>query len=350
VPMSHPDPDTAPMARIPADVDREDRLLGPFTARQTAMLAAAAVVLYVLYEATRRLPPLVFPVLAVPLAACALVLAVGRRDGVSLDRFALAAWRQSRSPRRLAAMGDLPPSMAGPGTHRAGGPAPLRLPVRAITEMSGAGVLDLGRDGVAALAACSTVNFALRSGAEQQALTGAAGRWLNSLTGPVQVVIRAGRVDLSAAIGVIDRNEPYLPHPAVRSAAVDHATFLADLERGRGLLARQVILAAREPAHVVGRSRRAVTASGEGAAAQAAGRAVRRLHEAAGALAGAGVTVQILDAAQATAVLAAACDPQATRLGGRLAPPGQAVTATALPGSPPGPLEEWPGSDERGWG
>jgi len=349
VPMSHLDPDTAPVARIPADVDREDRLLGPFTARQTAMLAAAAVVLYVLYEATRRLPPLVFPVLAVPLAACALVLAVGRRDGLPLDRLALAAWRQSRSPRRLAAMGGPVAAAAGPGARRAGGPAPLRLPVRAITETGGAGILDLGRDGTAALAACSTVNFALRSGAEQQALTGAAGRWLNSLTGPVQIVIRAGRVDLSAAIGVIARNEPYLPHPAVRAAAADHAAFLAGLERGPGLLARQVILVAREPALVTSRPRRAAPAAG--AASQAAGRAVRRLHEAAGALAGAGVTVQVLDAARATAVLAAACDPQATRLAARLAPPGQAVTA-ALPGGPPDypdPGPAWPGDDAREW-
>lgn len=344
--MSHPDPDTTPMARIPADVDREDRLLGPFTARQTAMLAGAAVVLYVLYEATRHLPPLVFPVLAVPLAAGALVLAVGRRDGVSLDRFALAAWRQSRSPRRLAA-GGIPAAAAPLGTRRAGGPAPLRLPVQVIAEAGGTGILDLGRDGMTALAACSTVNFALRSGAEQQALTGAAGRWLNSLTGPVQIVIRAGRIDLSAAIGAISRNEPYLPHPAVRAAAADHAAFLSDLEHGRGLLARQVILAAREPAPAVPRSRR--SAPPAAVAAPAAGRAVRRLHEAADALAGAGVTVQALDAAQATAVLAAACDPQATRLAARLAPPGRAVTAATPPGSPPGPSQAWPGTGEWEW-
>lgn len=349
--MSHPDLDTAPMARIPADVDREDRLLGPFTARQTAMLAAAVVVLYVLYEATRHLPPLVFPVLAVPLAACSLVLAVGRRDGVPLDRFALAAWRQSRSPRRLAAAGDLP-AATGAGTGRAGGPAPLRLPVRAITDAGGTGIFDLGRDGVTALAACSTVNFALRSGTEQQALISAAGRWLNSLAGPVQIVIRAGRVDLSAAIGAIDRNQPYLPHPAVQAAAADHAEFLAGLERGRGLLARQVILAAREPVPVTGRSRRTTPVSGM--AAQAAARATRRLHEAAGALIGAGVTVQVLDAAQATAVLAAASDPQAIRLAARLAPPGQAVTA--LSASAPRPPEtwpatdgQWPGSGDQGW-
>jgi hypothetical protein len=43
----------------------------------------------------------------------------------------------------------------------------------------------------------STVNFALRSPAEQDALAAAYGRWLNSLTGPAQVLIRARRADLT---------------------------------------------------------------------------------------------------------------------------------------------------------
>jgi hypothetical protein len=47
------------------------------------------------------------------------------------------------------------------------------------------GVIGLGSAG-AAVAAVSTVNFALRSPGEQDALTAAYGRWLNSLTGPVQ--------------------------------------------------------------------------------------------------------------------------------------------------------------------
>ena len=40
--------------RIPADVEREDRILAGLTARQLAILAVPAVVLWVAYEATRR--------------------------------------------------------------------------------------------------------------------------------------------------------------------------------------------------------------------------------------------------------------------------------------------------------
>jgi hypothetical protein len=61
------------------------------------------------------------------------------------------------------------------------------------------GVIGLGGAGAAA-AAVSTVNFALRSPEEQDARAAAYDWWLNSLTGPVQILIRAGRADLSAAV------------------------------------------------------------------------------------------------------------------------------------------------------
>src|SRR6266700_3212461 len=78
--------------RIPADVDREDRLLADLTARQVAILATAAAVLWLAFMATRHLvPPAVFAGAA----------ALGRRDGLSLDRLALAAVHQARGPRRL---------------------------------------------------------------------------------------------------------------------------------------------------------------------------------------------------------------------------------------------------------
>jgi hypothetical protein len=48
------------------------------------------------------------------------------------------------------------------------------------------------------------------------------GRWLNSLTGPVQVVIRAGRADLSAAVTALRESAGGLPHPALEHAALEH--------------------------------------------------------------------------------------------------------------------------------
>ena len=104
------------------------------------------------------------------------------------------------------------------------------------------GVIGLGSAGAAAVAAVSTVNFALRSPAEQDALAAAYGRWLNSLTGPVQVLVRAGRADLSAAVAALRDTAPALPHPALEQAALEHAGFLEDLAADRDVLTRQALL------------------------------------------------------------------------------------------------------------
>ena len=87
--------------RIPADVERPDALLGGLSARQLAILATAAVAIWAVWSLTRRVLPLpVFAALASPLAAGAVALALGRRDGLSADRYALAAWHYLRSPGR----------------------------------------------------------------------------------------------------------------------------------------------------------------------------------------------------------------------------------------------------------
>jgi hypothetical protein len=73
------------------------------------------------------------------------------------------------------------------------------------------------------------------------------GRWLNSLRSPVQIVIRAQRVDLSGMAARVREAAPALPHPALEAAALDHAGFLGQLAAGQDLLARQVLIAVREP-------------------------------------------------------------------------------------------------------
>src|SRR5690349_14316540 len=90
--------------RIPADVDREDRVIGPLTARQLLILAVAGIVLYGAYALTREFVPLVaFLVVAVPIGVTAAFLALGQRDGVPLDRLVLAALRQRMSPQHRVA-------------------------------------------------------------------------------------------------------------------------------------------------------------------------------------------------------------------------------------------------------
>ncbi|WP_079031968.1 hypothetical protein [Streptomyces specialis] len=184
-------------------------------------------------------------------------------------------------------------------------------------------MIDLGRDGMALVAVCSTVNFALRTPTEQEVLVAAFGRYLHSLTAPVQIVVRAERLDVSAQIAELQENAPHLPHPALEHAALEHADYLEQLRQSSTLLRRQVLLVIREPlrstapaeldfggprrARHGGRNRQAEADDAARRAAEA--RLARRAEEASELLGPVGITVTALDAGQATAVLAAACNP-----------------------------------------
>ena len=296
--------------RIPANADRPDTVLAGLTARQLAILAPAAAGLWVAYLATRHVLPLeVFAALAAPVAVAAAVLAFARRDGLGADRLALAAARQALGPRRLvtAPEGVRPPP-AWAGIEAGSVPRALRLPARRIGDD---GILDLGSDGAALICRASAAGFALRTPAEQHALVGAFARYLNGLSGPIQIVATAEPVDLSALVADLRAGAGGLAHPALEAAARDHASFLAALDAQGVLLARQVLVVLREPA---------------GEAATAAARLQRAAGEAAAALAGAGVSLVSLDGPAAAAVLSAAADPFGAPRPAGLSAPGAVVT------------------------
>ncbi|WP_216215725.1 PrgI family protein [Amycolatopsis aidingensis] len=379
--------------RIPADVDREDRVLVNLTARQLAILAVTGLVLHGAWTLTRSVVPLpVFLIVAIPIGVTAVVLALGQRDGISLDRLLLAAIRQRLQPRHRVAAPEGVRAAPEWLTHHATttsdtptagesevSPAALRLPAEGVTE---AGVVDLGTDGVAMVAVASTVNFALRTPGEQEALVAAFGRYLHSISAPVQVLIRAERLDLTRQISDLREAAPGLPHPMLEAAAREHAQYLDQLRHSTDLLRRQVLLVLREPVRATGptdglggpsplaalRARRYRAQAGEvteAARRSAETRLVRRLGEATELLSPAGITITPLDAGQATAVLATACNPDS------LIPPSaglagadEVITTAADPDNdPPGQhratarqhepdttpaataLEDWEGSD-----
>lgn len=302
--------------KIHADVERADRLIANLTAHQLAILGVAGLLVWGLYGTAGPLLPLpVFGAIAVPIIGVAAALALVQRDGVALDQLLLAAWRQSRRPRRMVYLPEGAPETPAWAPPADPAPAPLWLPVQAVRRD---GTIDLGTDGVAAIVSCSTVSFALRTNEEQQALTAAFGRWLNSLTGPVQIVISAESVNLAPSIERLRRDASALPHPALEKAALDHAAFLAHLDASRDLLRRRVLLVLREP----------YDKDTHGAA----GRVLRRAEDACRALSAASVEARVLTANEATAALASAIDPGC--------PPGmtgQAATdeiITARGGSP----------------
>ena len=101
------DADYGLQARVPADIDAPDRVLYSLTARQVAILAATGALLWAAYHVlTPLVPPAVVGIAAVPVAAVAAGLALGRRDGISMDRWVAAALATARAPRLLVAAGQ----------------------------------------------------------------------------------------------------------------------------------------------------------------------------------------------------------------------------------------------------
>ena len=286
----------APMrARVPANVERKDSILFGFTFRQVVILTIAALIIYAAWTALARVVhPLAFLVGAIPVAGFAFVLAVGRRNGISLDAWLAHAIRHRSAPHRLVPTNDaIGPAPAWVQTTTGRGdklplPAPLRLPAKGITAD---GLVDLGPDGTTALVAASTVAFGLRTPGEQNGLVAGFGRWLNSLDAPVQILVRAERVDLTAVADRIHAQAPSLPHPALEEAALSHAAFLDELAAQRELLHRQVTIAVRDR--------------------RGTGHTIHRASEAVRALAACEVTATVLDAPDAAATLAACLDPTA---------------------------------------
>lgn len=322
--------------RIPADVDRDDRILANLTARQVLILAGTGLVLYGLWSLTRSVvPAAAFLAVATPVGAAVAALVLVQRDGLSLDRLLVAAVRQRLSSRhRVAApegiraapewLTSRAHSSEYPG-HAAGvSPSPLRLPVQGVTDT---GMIDLGADGVAAVLAVSTINFQLRTPAEQDTLVAGFARYLHSLTAPIQILIHTTRLDLSGQITDLQQAAGGLPHPALESAAREHADYLTQLGATTTLLGRQVLLVVREPlrttsdsssvgaraalAGLLGRRRAATRAEPVSAATRQAAesRLAHRLLEASDLLTATGLTVAALDTSAATTVLATACNP-----------------------------------------
>ncbi|MFF0458507.1 PrgI family mobile element protein [Nocardia africana] len=320
--------------RIPSDVERPDRIVGPFTARQLGLLAGTGLVLLLAWAATRAVVPItVFAGLAAPVAAVATAIVLTTRDGLSGDQLLLAALRHLARDRHLIAAhpGDehngTPPRWL---TDRAHGPLPpaarpitseaAALP-RSVTPGSGGlGVVDLGEDGIAVIAAATTINLVLRTPAEQAGLVAALGNYLQSLSGHgVQILLRSVRQDVTGRISDL-RLAAREMSPELADYARDHAQHLAELADDDSAAQRQVLLVWREPfdpatrlaASVLGgltargRHQRRISAHARHAAET---RLAARLTDAADMLAPLGIGVRALDEDAATAVVASCTNP-----------------------------------------
>jgi hypothetical protein len=300
----------AGVVRLPADLDRPDRILVGLTARQLAILAAGGVAAWTLeglVEPVVGLPAAAG--LAAPLGLAAMALALGWRDGLPLDRLAVAGLRWWQHPRRLVAAPDgLPPAPAWAG--RPGPPlAPLEGPIRGLDP---AGVIDLGGQGWALVCQATPVNLSLRIPAEQQALLASFARLLHALTGPMQVLVRSDRADLSLLVTRLRERAAALPDPGLEQAALAHARWLEDLSGDREVRRRQLLVVFHHPP--------------SGTTTTPAAALHRQAEQAAGFLAVAGVILTPLDSAAAAQALTAATNPDGPPRPAGLALPGAIIT------------------------
>jgi hypothetical protein len=264
----------------------EDRLAWGLTARQLVILAATALVCYGVFSAgASSLPLPVAAALGAPLGLVGVVLALGRRDGLSGDRLALAAARHlTQSPWRVAPPDGL--TVALPGAPAQRGVSLLRVPVRTIRD---SGVVELADGTSALLLAASATSWSLRSEEEQAAVAEAYGKWLNSLVEPTAITVCSQRVDLGEQASAIQQAAGELPHPALRRSASAYARFLAELaNQDEGLRRREILLV------LSTRSRERETTRAE---------LERRAAETAGLLHAAGVELRWLDGTEAAVLL-----------------------------------------------
>ncbi len=323
------------IVRIPADVDRSDRLLGPFTARQLAVLATTAALLYSAWIATKTvIAPLIFVAAATPIAVVVTIAVLTRRDGLSADLLLVAAIRHRLRPRHIVTprgygtIGrEAPRWITDRATRsRPRPPAPAALTAQAVrlpesvsgNGSGGVGVIDLGTDGLAVVAVAGTLNLSLRTPAEQDSLVGQLAGWLHTLRQPVQILVRSARLDLSEHITGLHTASQQMS-PELAAAALDHADHLTDLAAAENPTHRQVLLVWREPVQGLsatrtrarlpgrGRARRALSAA---ARRGAESRLMRRMNEAADVLGPLGVSVTGLDDTQALAVLTSCTNPE----------------------------------------
>jgi hypothetical protein len=306
---------------VNADLEIPDKILGPFTARQSAILATAAVVLWLIYAGFHKLVPPMVILAAALIVGGALVTAVtAKKDGLPLDRYLLAALRHHRRGNRYITADVDEPVPAGFDR--------LEMPAAGLDE---AGVLDLGPDGAAVLIECGTVNLALRSGDEVRAALAGFGQALNALGGAFQFTVTAHRIDLAGRAEQVETGAGQLAHPALEARARAHAGLLREISGERDLIARRVLLTLREP----------------GSARHAAAGVLHRAAQAAALLTGCGITARILTAPEAGAALSAATDTSRPAPAAAQAPPGRPVRAAVQ--APQTAAWDGPGSGEYGY-
>lgn len=275
--------------RLPANIDMPDRIVAGLTFRQLVILAIDALVIWGLFLALgSSLPPAVLISMGVVMGAAGLALATSTPEGLGIEKLLLLAARFFRTPKQqVVAPEGIPESGLAPSA------APIRLPINGLTED---GYVDLGRQGRAAICRATGINLTLRSEKEQSALIEAFSRFLNSLDGPVQILVVSRPVDLKRLIGEMAEGAAALEHPALRRAAGEHIAFLKNLTGDRNARRRELLICFRSSLETP----------------EAEMQLRRRVEQAQGLLRGLGIALHPLQTEEAAACVSAVADPEQT--------------------------------------
>lgn len=134
---------------------------------------------------------------------------------------------------------------------RAGSVQTVFLGVEAVED----GVVRQAGGPYLAVLAVGSVNFALQGEVEQEATIAGFAAFLNGLSFPVQILVRALPVDVEGYLGRLERRALQLP-AGLADLARDHAAFLGRLARTRTLLERHFYLVVPVQADAAGARRR----------------------------------------------------------------------------------------------
>lgn len=288
---------------VPADLNLEDRLIGPFTARQCAILAATGTLLWIAARVLGHLVPRHIVVLALaPVALATLGLVVARPGGVPADRQAGAAARFLLGARRRA---------AAPNTVDL--PAGVKVLAPFYRTVVGAGgepgVIDLARHGHAVMITVTPACLQLADTAEAESQLVAIGQVLASQTGPFSISTVTQRMSLDQHADRAGQLAASLEAGKLSALALEQSEYLRQLATQRTVWSRRTVVTVRE--------------TGPDAAAKAAHRA----KETAALLTASGLPADVLERCEATAVLTAACDPAREQHPERQAAPVDVITA-----------------------
>ncbi|GAB3260440.1 PrgI family protein [Kineosporia babensis] len=227
-------------ARISADLDAPDRILAGLSARQLLVLSLAGAPVLLAWRHLGDQAPWQVLLGGSLMAMClAFVASLGSRDGLSLDGWVLAAVRYRLRPRRRYGRAyELSDDPGSENDYVEG--LFLPGPVQGVDER-GVIVTDDGR--CVALVACTSVPTTLSTHADDAVLAARNAQWLNSLSGPVQVLLQSRPTDLTAAALDLAGAAAGLAHPDLARAALDHAEFLLDINEYEQPLRRDVLIA-----------------------------------------------------------------------------------------------------------